>query len=129
MPASADKTDLNHLESEFDYQFSRPHGRREFEKLNTAEKSKVEDRLNSLKEKTWHEIVNMSRKKGLTPERSESGKSAYNKTKGRADKNHIRIYPFHLRVPSINKRFRIFGYQHKNIFYITQIDKNHKQHR
>ena len=126
MPASAAKTDLDYLENRFDYQFTK-HGERDLKKLSQKELGKVIERVEGLKENTWHEIVNMPREKGLTPERVQG--TAYEKTTGRAETSHQNIYPFHLRVPSISKRFRVFGYQYQNTFYITQIDKNHSQHK
>ena len=125
MPASALKTDFNYLEHKFCYQFNQG-GEKGFKRLKKDEQIKVERRLENFAEKTWREMVQMPRENGLTPEKFNS--ESYNKTVGRA--NHTeKIYPFHIRVPSISKKFRIFGYQHKDVFYVTQIDRNHKQHR
>ena len=126
MPASALKTDFNYLEHKFCYQFNH-HGKKEYEKLKKDEKNKVKERLKNFAKKTWREMVQMPREKGLTPENLNS--ESYKKTVGRSKLSHTKIYPFHIRVPSISKKFRIFGYQRKDVFYVTQIDRNHKQHR
>lgn len=126
MPASADNTDPGYLEHNFCYQFNQG-GEKGFKRLKKDEQIKVERRLKNFAKKTWREMVQMPREKGLTPENLNS--ESYKKTVGRSKLSHTKIYPFHIRVPSISKKFRIFGYQHKDVFYVTQIDRNHKQHR
>ena len=75
---------------------------------------------------SWRTLVNMPREKGLTPERKGD---AFDKTCNRSEQSHEKIFPFHVRVPGISKRFRVFGYQHQETFFVTQIDKNHTQHK
>ncbi|MDE0243510.1 MAG: hypothetical protein OYG31_02250 [Candidatus Kaiserbacteria bacterium] len=131
MTAAADRTDPEYLESIFQYSFSR-HGEKDFEKLKSDEQESIKETLGSFTKKTWHAVVQLPREKGLTPERKEkSRQSTYNKVLNRASSNHRghNLYPFHMRVPLISKKCRLFGYQCKDTFYITHIDKNHSEHR
>ena len=128
MPAAADNTNPMFLERRFGYAFTK-HGVREYKKLKGDERKKLDKRLNDLCSNKWRELVNTNRERGLTPERKDY--HMHGEIKGRSDVSHPenQLYPFHLRVPSISRVFRVFGYQYEDTFYITHIDPNHKKHR
>ena len=130
MPSAADNTDIEYLESKFQYAFLK-HGEKDLRKLQDDEQEKLIQHLEGFKKCTWREMVNMDRKKGLTPERREKSNASFNKTVGRfaAEHNGNSLYPFHMRASSISSKFRVFGYQYQNTFFITQLDSDHKQHR
>ena len=127
MPAAKDKADIAYLA--YDVRMVKTkHAERSYKKCTAEEKDVFDRRCEELKQHTWHELLNMDRKSGLTPERDEKGNNAYEKTLGRRMEKHNKedSYPFHFRV---NKTFRVFGYQYKETFYITELDPKHKVHK
>ena len=87
MPASADNTDPDYLEHNFCYQFNQG-GEKGFKRLKKDEQIKVERRLKNFAKKTWREMVQMPREKGLTPENLNS--ESYKKTVGKSKLSHTK---------------------------------------
>ena len=128
MPAAANNTDLLYLEEKVKITFTK-HAERDRKKLTKQQETALSKKCEKLEMHTWHQVVNTKRETGLTPERKEKGDTAYTKTLGRAaTAGHPQedIYPFHFRA---TRQFRVFGYQYKETFYITELDTKHKTHK
>lgn len=84
--------------------------------------------INCLKHKeklTWSQFSSLGRESGLTPE--IKGGESFNMIDGQntSPEKFVEQYYFHFRVEQ-KGLFRIFGYQRKQFFCITHIDKDGK---
>lgn len=125
MPAAVDRCDLNYFENRVKFVCCEV-VRKDYEKLEANLKKRLEVKLDRLSSITWSELVHMPKEKGLTPE--YTGSDSYVKIVGRRLREHNKedVYPFHIRI---TRKFRIFGYQYRDTFYIVIIDPNHQEHR
>lgn len=81
------------------------------------------NKLLQIEEMTWKQLAGLPPENGLAPEIINSESFEMIKSCDRHIVEGEPCYYFHLRV---SLKFRIFGYQHEQYFYITHIDKNHK---
>lgn len=92
-----------------------------FYKLTKEQAVKFVEKLKHIEKMTWSQFSNLDRKKGLTVEKSSSESYKMIHDQNSSLGQFAEKYYFHFRVEQ-NDLFRIFGYQQKNIFYITHID-------
>lgn len=95
------------------------------------ERTQAEEFLSRLKyfeKMNWRQLGALQRDIGLTPEIPDSKTFKMIDNQNTMESKLIEKYYFHFRVKQ-NNLFRVFGYQNKNIFYITHIDpKGELQH-
>ncbi len=96
-----------------------------FWSLDRQQAMKFIARLRYIEKLKWKEFANLSRKNGVTPEKSGSPNFDLIHTQNTCESKLMEPYYFHFRVEQIGL-FRVFGYQHKQFFYITHIDPNGK---
>lgn len=94
--------------------------------LSPVEARDFINRLKTIEKLTWKQLSDLSRKDGLTSEKLDSESF---KMIEEADESLKKIagehYYFHLRVQKEDK-FRLFGYQDKEFFFITHVDPKGK---
>jgi len=97
-----------------------------FWKLTREQATKFIDRLKHVEKLTWSEFSSAPREKALTPEKS--GTKSFNMIdeQNTAPERFAEKHYFHFRVPI--GIFRIFGYQKKQYFCITHIDRDGRVH-
>ncbi len=95
-----------------------------FWKLSREQAEKFLRCLKHKEKLTWKQLCNLSRDNGLTKEKEDSDSfRMIDELNDSAEKMVGEKYYFHLRVEQ-NGLFRIFGYQLKQYFYITHIDRD-----
>lgn len=82
-------------------------------------------RLKHIEKLTWNQFANLSRQDGVTPEKSGTPNFDMIHEENTSPRKMVEQYYFHFRVEK-KGLFRIFGYQRKRFFCITQIDPNGK---
>jgi hypothetical protein len=93
-------------------------------------REQAKDLINSLKhyEKyTWGQLSALPRKTGLTTENPTSESYGMIDEQNTYMEKLAERYYFHFRVDQTGK-FRVFGYQYRQFFCITHIDKDGKIH-
>lgn len=92
-----------------------------FWNLNRNESEDLLRRLMYIEQMTWKQLSALSREDGLTTEFPDSKTFLMIDSQNSSETKIMEKYYFHLRVKK-KELFRIFGYQYKNIFYITHLD-------
>jgi len=83
---------------------------------------KLMDRLRYLEKFKWKQLASLDRADGLTVEDPNSESYAMIDRQNYELEQFTEKYYFHLRIEKQKGKFRIFGYQRRNVFCITQID-------
>lgn len=78
-------------------------------------------RIRHLENMTWKQLSGLDRKQGLTVENKNSESFQMIHEQNTSDRKIVETYYFHIRICT-NDKFRIFGYQKNQLFFITHID-------
>ncbi|BFT94103.1 MAG: hypothetical protein MNSN_05160 [Minisyncoccus archaeiphilus] len=85
-------------------------------------------RLKHIEKMTWKQLASLDRKRGLTPEFSNSESfKMINEQDSSLQQVGGEYYYFHFRIEE-DGLFRVFGYQESQFFHITHIDPKGKVH-
>jgi hypothetical protein len=84
-------------------------------------------RLRHIEKLTWKQLMAMDREHGVTIEKSGSGSFEMVDGQNTSASKLLERYYYHFRVEQKGV-FRVFGYQHRQFFYITHIDSMGKIH-
>ncbi len=94
-----------------------------FWKLSREQAERFIKRLKHIEQLTWSQFSNLPRASGLTPEKSEDTSFDLIHGQNTAAEKLVEQYYFHFRVEQTGL-FRIFGYQKRQFFCITHIDRD-----
>lgn len=92
-----------------------------FYSLNREEATKFLRRLQHIEKLTWGQFTSLSRKNGVTTEKSDSENFDLIHGQNSSEGKLVEQYYFHFRVEQTDL-FRVFGYQRGQFFCITHID-------
>ncbi len=99
-----------------------------FYNLNKSMAKEFVSCLKKIEKMTWGQFSGLNRKNGLTVEDPDSDNFKMIDQENSSIDQLVEKHYFHFRVKK-DDLFRVFGYQRKQFFYITQIDpggkKNH----
>jgi len=93
--------------------------------LSKEEAKRLVKRLQHFEKLTWKKLAGLDRKDGLTTEPKSGESFQMIDEQNFSDTKIVEQYYFHLRIERTGK-FRIFGYQYEQIFYITHVDPQGK---
>jgi hypothetical protein len=98
-----------------------------FFNLKRKEAELMINRLKYLERMTWRTISGLTRRDGLTREKVGTKSFKMIEEQDSSEDKIAEQYYFHFRVEKVGK-FRIFGYQKQQLFFITHIDPEGKIH-
>ena len=94
-----------------------------FWKLNREQAKRFLSCLRTKEKLTWSQFSNLPRTSGLTVEQADSESFSMIDSQNTSPEKLVERYYFHFRVEQ-GGLFRIFGYQKKQYFCITHIDRD-----
>lgn len=92
-----------------------------FWKLDRVQAEELLNKLKYFEKMTWRQFGALPRELGLTPEIDGTSAHKMIDSQDRTEAKLIEKRYFHFRVKKTSL-FRVFGYQYKNVFYITHLD-------
>lgn len=92
-----------------------------FYDLKRDQATKLLNKLQYIEKHTWKQLISLSRKKGLSPEKKDSENFKMIHNQNSSERQVVEQYYFHFRVEQ-KRLFRVFGYQKDQFFCITHID-------
>lgn len=96
--------------------------------LDKNEAENLVKRLQHIEQMTWKQFSSLDRDLGITPEIPDSKTFNMIDNQNSSETKLMERYYFHFRVKN-RDLFRVFGYQYKNIFYITHLDPKGELHQ
>jgi len=96
-----------------------------FWKLDRIEAEEFLAKIKHIEKMTWKQFSALPREDGLTTEFPGSKTYTMIDNQNTMEAKLFEKYYFHFRIKK-NSLFRVFGYQYKNIFYITHLDPKGK---
>ena len=93
--------------------------------LKREQAKKLIERLRHIEKLTWGQFVNLSRKNGVTSEKTGSENFNMIHQESSSERKVVEQYYFHFRI-ELTGLFRVFGYQRDQFFCITHIDPSGK---
>ncbi|MEK7610365.1 MAG: hypothetical protein AAB468_01295 [Patescibacteria group bacterium] len=84
-------------------------------------------RLRHIEKLTWGQFSNLPRESGITPERQNTDSFNMIHEQNTTPEKLVEQYYFHFRIEQ-RGLFRVFGYQKRQFFCITHVDRGGRMH-